>query len=470
MSELIDHEPLIHPVRSASELVEMSMGEEFAEIDMTKWQPLWVKKILASIRMNVFGGLVVPELRLTALCTNTLLKAAAAYHELNGHIKTLSRYAGSKTTCLNYHYCLFETIAKREDRIIEDLIACVRATKEEIIAQELVSNTKEINILRPFARHRSLGKKARERINYLESLGSKEPWFCECLYASTPEENAQARAFCSHRAAMYLRGFLQERLGLSAEHISDLSYGFYSLSSSEHRTSDDFRLEPASVIPNTLNSGSVLRQLVHNAESLERKKTNDRVSQLSEELKTIMTKVVRTERTYDFIRRRVPVSEVFSINAHSSLFREICKTMRDGLVEYKQKSDAEFFSEPLSNMIASSFIMVTDGKLSLYVPKRLIPPDENVQALSLDVLSKLKALAMQTYHVVSYATVTNHLNCSSRSGSSCLFKEHLSLPETTISKGGLSYVSDHLLNEQAIESMVKACEESLHRLSKLRER
>jgi len=217
MVELIDHTPLIHPVRSASELVKKAMKQNFIQIDLSEWRPRWVKPILKNIKNNKYGGLVVPEIHFAAFYTNTLLKSAGGYHELNGHLKALTTNTTSMAHCVKYHAALVDLMYSKEAKNpLSHAVESVVGLLAESLPQELIADTAEINVLYPYIEHKVLGKKAKGRVEYLNNLGKDEDWYCDMC----------AGPLCTHRSAMYLCNVLLKDIGLPTSSIAEIIYGF----------------------------------------------------------------------------------------------------------------------------------------------------------------------------------------------------------------------------------------------------
>jgi len=141
MFEVIDHTPLIHPVRNASELVEYSTGQDFIKIRVSEWRPRWLKDLLLGIKSGEYGGVALSEIPLAAFHTNSLLKRAAAYHELNGHIKTLMENAISRLDCISYYSNLMYLEHTRAKPSLIYLLKPMSGALVQSLTQELIANT-----------------------------------------------------------------------------------------------------------------------------------------------------------------------------------------------------------------------------------------------------------------------------------------------------------------------------------------
>lgn len=452
---LLDHTRLIYPLRSASELVEMAIPENLFELKLSMWRPAWLRQVLKGVKDGKSHGIAFPDIHLAAICTDSLLKCAGAYHELKGHISTLSDYALPMVYCVVYHDRLFRSIWFENRASLETLVSTVSTTMHEKVTHELIADRVEMDVLRPYVDHRYYGGRAKKRIRFLEKLCAGRIWYCDMC----------GGPICTHRASMYVSSQFTKKLNLSTTEIGPMMFGiaqnYRVLTSRQGTYSTEGEI--------TLPADNVLLQATSKLDELQQVKKDEFVNQL----RFIIDRRLRVSKYSDFEnlpgKYSIPTSNSSFVRDHSTLFESIMKMEETSRQEGGFPVEClELLRQPLSTLLAKSFIVASKDGMSLYLPKDILPEDERLRVLSLNALIDLKLLAVATYERVSPLVESNWTGCASRRGTQCHFKEHLELPNNTLHLDRIKSVLNSLRDDSEILSICKRIAEALMHLSKAR--
>jgi hypothetical protein len=455
---LVDHTPLIYPLRSASELVETAIPGHLLAVRFSEWRPIWLKHAIKEVRDGKSSGFAFPDIHLAAIYTNSLLKSAGAYHELKGHINTLLGYALPMCYCLVYHDRLFRSISRESTVSLDTLLSTVGSILNEEITHELLADRAEIDVLRPYINHEHFGRKVKERIHYLENLDAKEDWCCDM----------HGGPLCAHRAGIYISHLLTTKLNATPAEIGQLAFGISNKLRAITSRPGTFPTEGEIPIP----ADTALMNIARRLGEFQHSKKEEIVVQLETIMSQVSRKVAEEGGNPDLPgKSSIPVSTAHFVKNHPSLFEAFTRSEE---INRKKGGFApeylELLHKPLSTMIAKSFIVATRDELALYLPKEVLPTDERLRALSTNALVDLKLLTIITYDRVNPLVEKNWIGCPSRSGSTCLFRERLEYPSTSLHLERVKTVLNCLRDDPEVRLVCERIFKTLRQILEARDR
>jgi len=397
MVDVIDHMPLICPIRSASNLVKRSLGPNFERIKISDLNAEWTTPLLKGIENGEYYGITIPSILTSIVYTNDLLRTAGAYHELKGHIETMMKMARSRTSSLSFHAGLLT-----KDKLfgIGNAVYQAASSNFQRCTQELMGTTKEISSLIPYQeKYRSLVK---NRIENLKNLNQEGEWICD-------------QEICYHRNAMYLSDLLKDRLGLTATSLVKLVYGFF------------FDVKPGAPfleLKIMVDPDWVLKSLADNYQEIEK----DGFSSIPFFVERTIRKMPSTGMEVSYLPH---LSRVKKIESQDRLFSEKTSVLAKGVYSKDHELSVLFGFPQMRELITKSFFVITKNDVELYYKKGIVS-DSSLDRLLIKTFVCIRIASLYAYPFVADAFNINYLRCPSRNGSQCNFRKQKEFPHMTI--------------------------------------